>query len=752
MRPPRCARAPRASRASGSRWHSRAAGEQLGERGPARAEHAVPLDEDALLLGGPLAAADVGFQVVQPAVAALLAAPAVHLARDEAPLPVAKLIHQPPELVVLVQRPLLRAALESALGPAVSANLRVVVLVVPSSSRGFIAPPAPAYAAASPPPSPLSPPPPPPRAPWEASCPSCRGPRPSCRGPCPSGPPSRQPFFVRCVTGKVRKGDRRERRTGKGQPRGRKSSGFGPELKKTRRGKTPRISCPPSRRHDPRFGVTARKRDDGGPTTRDHGAGGAARAVRARRSRSDATRGRCSSPRVGRERACARASPGARRARGPRTIFLTRHRVDAVTKREGGAGRGRGAGQRASARPSRGTRSLNLTRGRAQRPRFPSRAPPLARSGAQGTLGVSHGKKHSPGPYESNCRARVGYGAMRDVSRAYLDEPEQRVDVIVAVAGVLLLGFPRGRSRGGLLRGSPPLRDRDRGQGALLVAGIFVLHSRRGRTRGVRVRVRADVRRDRARTGVTGVGRPLGGSVARLVRASCSARGDASETKKRAFRGRRRPFSLWRLCVTPSVLERSSDRAPTRGREQTKCSYGTRLRFFGRCREHVARFFSGSPIRSPRSLVRLVRDSRRARRGQTDTPGRVRESRLCLWRKTVNPDRARSRVSLGRGTMASMASARAAPDALSRGAGHAHSRRGGAPSATTPRARGSSRRAARHLCLRLLVRAHRARVRRGRRRAPRGGGRRAARGWCESAARRTPCWRSSRAPSRARSP
>ena len=190
---------------------------------------------------------------------------------------------------------------------------------------------------------------------------------------------------------------------------------------------------------------------------------------------------------------------------------------------------------------------------------------------------------------------------MRDVSRAYLDEPEQRVDVIVAVAGVLLLGFPRGRSRGGLLRGSPPLRDRDRGQGALLVAGIFVLHSRRGRTRGVRVRVRADVRRDRARTGVTGVGRPLGGSVARLVRASCSARGDASETKKRAFRGRRRPFSLWRLCVTPSVLERSSDRAPTRGREQTKCSYGTRLRFFGRCREHVARFFRVSNPESAKS-------------------------------------------------------------------------------------------------------------------------------------------------------
>ena len=364
--------------------------------------------------------------------------------------------------------------------------------------------------------------------------------------------------------------------------------------------------------------------------------------------------------RVTRARVRRARRPRATRARtAPRTPLATASTCD-ETRGRGSAGEGarREAAQRAAfaARPSRRYPKPQLDARAAQRPRFPSRAPPLARSGAH-ERSASHGKKHSPGPYESNCRARVGYGAMRDVSRAYLDEPEQRVDVIVAVAGVLLLGFPRGRSRGGLLRGSPPLRDRDRGQGALLVAGIFVLHSRRGRTRGVRVRVRADVRRDRARTGVTGVGRPLGGSVARLVRASCSARGDASETKKRAFRGRRRPFSLWRLCVTPSVLERSSDRAPTRGREQTKCSYGTRLRFFGRCREHVARFFSGSPIRSPRSLVRLVRDSRRARqRPDRHSWASARVAPLFV-EKNRNPDRARSRVSLGRGTMASMPSA-----------------------------------------------------------------------------------------------
>jgi hypothetical protein len=75
-----------------------------------------------------------------------------------------------------------------------------------------------------------------------------------------------------------------------------------------------------------------------------------------------------------------------------------------------------------------------------------------------------------------------------------------------------------------------------------------VLHSRRGRTRGVRVRVRADVRRDRARPGVTGVDRPLDVGVARRVRASCSARGEASRRKKRAFRTAGGRF-LYGVCV-----------------------------------------------------------------------------------------------------------------------------------------------------------------------------------------------------------
>ena len=199
---------------------------------------------------------------------------------------------------------------------------------------------------------------------------------------------------MRCVTGKVRKGDRRERRTGKGQPRGRKSSGFGPELKKTRRGKTPRTSCPPSRRLDPRFGVTARKRDDGGPTTRDHGAGGAARAVRARRSRSDATRV-CEwcvhSPRAG--HASARATrarrPRATRARtAPRTISslaTASTRGDETRGRGERGGRGRArreAAQRAAfaARPSRRypKPQLDARAGRAAAPISITRTPARA--------------------------------------------------------------------------------------------------------------------------------------------------------------------------------------------------------------------------------------------------------------------------------------------------------------------------------------------------------------------------------------
>ena len=97
--------------------------------------------------------------------------------------------------------------------------------------------------------------------------------------------------------------------------------------------------------------------------------------------------------------ASARATRGRRRARrAPRTAPRTTQfphspqRPRVVTKREeggsAGGGGARGARRRSAPRSPRGrregTRSLNLTRARAaQRPRFPSRAPPLARSGAQ---------------------------------------------------------------------------------------------------------------------------------------------------------------------------------------------------------------------------------------------------------------------------------------------------------------------------------------------------------------------------------
>ena len=268
--------------------------------------------------------------------------------------------------------------------------------------------------------------------------------------------------------------------------------------------------------------------------------------------------------------ASARATRGRRRARrAPRTAPRTTQfphspqRPRVVTKREEGGARGdgaRAARDRVACRVRRApvarvtVASMRRARGPRGAPDF-HHARPRSRDLARNERSrCPPTEKHSPGPYESNCRARVGYGAMRDVSRAYLDEPEQRIDVILAGAGVFLLGFPRGRSRGGLLRGSPPLRDRDRRKGALLVAGIFVLHSRRGRTRGVRVRVRADVRSDRARPDMTGVGRPLDENVGRRVRASYSASRVASETKKRAFRpARQAVFSMAFVCE-PSVL------------------------------------------------------------------------------------------------------------------------------------------------------------------------------------------------------
>ena len=203
-------------------------------------------------------------------------------------------------------------------------------------------------------------------APWEASCPSCRGPRPSCRGPCPSGPPSRQPFFVRCVTGKVRKGDRRERRTGKGQPRGRKSSGFGPELKQdAEKRPEPRVRRVAARPEVWRYSAEARRRGS------DHARSRGGRR-RARGSRPTITLGRDSGVRVvrpfpargSRERACdARETPArdARARTAPRTISslaTASTRGDETRGRGERGGRGRArreAAQRAAfaARPSR---------------------------------------------------------------------------------------------------------------------------------------------------------------------------------------------------------------------------------------------------------------------------------------------------------------------------------------------------------------------------------------------------------------
>ena len=172
-----------------------------------------------------------------------------------------------------------------------------------------------------------------------------------------------------------------------------------PKQKKKRRGKTPRTSCPPRSRPRPEVWRYSAEGATTGVRPRAITGRAAPRArVRARRSRSDATRV-CEwcvrSPRAG--HASARATrarrPRATRARtAPRTIsyLATGRRV--VTKREErgerGGGGARGARRRSAPRSPRGrregTRSLNLTRARAaQRPRFPSRAPPLARSGAQ---------------------------------------------------------------------------------------------------------------------------------------------------------------------------------------------------------------------------------------------------------------------------------------------------------------------------------------------------------------------------------
>ena len=71
----------------------------------------MPLHQYAFLLLRPLSSSNVRLEVVQPPVSALFTPPPVHLGRDERPLAVAVLVHQPPQLVVFLHRPLLGAAL-----------------------------------------------------------------------------------------------------------------------------------------------------------------------------------------------------------------------------------------------------------------------------------------------------------------------------------------------------------------------------------------------------------------------------------------------------------------------------------------------------------------------------------------------------------------------------------------------------------------------------------------------------------------
>ena len=93
----------------------RPARKQLGERRPPRAQHAMPLHQDALLFRRPLTASDVGLEVVEPPIAALLPPSPLHLTRNEAPLSVPVLVHQLAKQIILLQRPLLRRALERPL-------------------------------------------------------------------------------------------------------------------------------------------------------------------------------------------------------------------------------------------------------------------------------------------------------------------------------------------------------------------------------------------------------------------------------------------------------------------------------------------------------------------------------------------------------------------------------------------------------------------------------------------------------------
>ena len=112
------------------------------------------------------------------------------------------------------------------------------------------------------------------------------------------------------------------------------------------------------------------------------------------------------------------------------------------------------------------------------------------------------------------------------------------------------------------------------------------------------------------------------------MRASCSARGDASETKKRAFRGRRRPFSLWRLCVTPSVLERSSIGRRREVASRLNARTERASDFSGVAEARGAFFFRVSNPESAKSRPSRSRRSRSRRPGGCRSAEPPRERRM----------------------------------------------------------------------------------------------------------------------------
>ena len=127
-------------------------------------------------------------------------------------------------------------------------------------------------------------------------------------------------------------------------------------------------------------------------------------------------------------------------------------------------------------------------------------------------------KKHSLDPTNPIARAPAGGGAMRRRS-THLDEPEQRVNIIIGRGGGGLLSLAHGGSRNRLLRGPPALRDRDRGRFALVTENLRA-SCRRTRARVPEIRAFADFRRDHdLRQDLLIVRTP-----SRFPRGSCAAR------------------------------------------------------------------------------------------------------------------------------------------------------------------------------------------------------------------------------------